>query len=54
MFLIKVKEVLPIEAELQQIHVKEKVVDLYYKVYNQHWVATVWPSGEVEYTQWSG
>jgi len=54
MFLIKVKEVLPIEAELQQIHIKEKVVDLYYKVYNQHWVATVWPSGEVEYNEWSG
>ena len=54
MFLIRVKEVLPIEAELQQIHIKEKVVDLYYKVYNQHWVATVWPSGSVEYNEWSG
>ena len=54
MFLIRIKEILPIEAELQQIHIKEKVVDLYYQVYNQHWVATVWPSGEVEYNEWSG
>lgn len=54
MFLIKIKDVLPIGAELQQIHIKEKVVDLYYKVYNQHWVAKVWPSGEVEYIEWSG
>ena len=55
MFLIRVKEVLPIEAELEQIHIHEegKVVDLYYQVYNQHWVAKVWPSGEVEYISWS-
>jgi len=56
MFLITVKDVLPIGAELQQIHIHEegKVVDLYYQVYNQHWVAKVWPSGEVEYIEWSG
>jgi len=56
MFLIKIKDVLPIGAELQQIHIHEegKVVDLYYQVYNQHWVAKVWPSGEVEYNEWSG
>ena len=45
MFLITVKDVLPIGAELQQIHIHEegKVVDLYYQVYNQHWVAKSTP-----------
>ncbi len=52
MWLITIKDVLPAEAVLEQINVKERVIELYYTVYRQNWVAIVFPDGKVEYEEY--